>query len=434
MSDVLVFRGVRAIDPAESLDRECDVVVERGRIARVGPGAGAGLQGPGVQEVAGADRWLLPAFVDQHVHLREPGEEYKEDVSSGLAAAAAGGYAHVCAMPNTRPVNDTRAVTELLLRRASSSVGARLHPICAITRGLEGKQLTELGELREAGAVAASDDGRCVLSSAVLLRALEYAKNFDLPLIQHAEDHVLTAGAAMHEGLVSTRLGLRGWPRVAEDTILARDVMLAAYAESRYHAAHISTAGAVEVIRRAKDQGAAVTCEVTPHHLLLTDEAITGYDPVYKVCPPLREAFDVQALRQALADGTIDSIATDHAPHSSLEKDCEFERAASGMMGLELCFPLVLGLVREGVLTLSRLIDALSTRPARIIGVTPPSLREGALAELTLVAPGETWVPAQTKLKTKSRNSPFLQHPLTGRVLLTLAGGQIVHDELGGQG
>jgi dihydroorotase len=417
----LVFRGIRAIDPGVGLDAVSDVVVEKGRIASIGPGVGSEpAQAPDARVIDGSGRWLLPAFVDQHVHLREPGEEYKETIESGLAAAAAGGFAHVCAMPNTHPVNDTRAVTDLMLNRAAQATGARLHPIGAITQGLEGKRLTEMGELSAAGVIAVSDDGRSVTSSAIMRRALEYATNFGLLLIQHAEDHELTAGADMHEGAVSTRLGLRGWPRVAEDAIVARDLMLAGYVGARYHLAHVSTAGAVELMRAAKARGLAVSSEVTPHHLLLTDAALESYDPLYKVNPPLREEADRSALVAALADGTIDSIATDHAPHSSLEKDCELSQARSGMMGLELCFSLVLGLVREHHLTLARLIDALSTRPATILGLEPPRLKAGSLAEL--------WIPAEAPLKSKARNSPFLHQKLTGRVLLTLAGGRLVFD------
>lgn len=427
-----MFRDVRAIDPAAGRDERCDVVIERGLVSRVGPGAAAPLTaGERVRVIEGRGRWLLPALVDQHVHLREPGQEYKEEIASGLASAAAGGFAHVCAMPNTHPVNDNRAVTELMLARAAECTGARLHPIVAITRGLEGQQLTELGELRQAGAVAASDDGRCVSSSAVMLRALEYARNFDLPIVQHAEDHALTQGAQMHEGELSARLGLRGWPRVAEDLIVARDLLLAEYVGARYHVAHVSTAGAVRLLREAKQRGLPVTAEVTPHHLLLTDASLLGYDTACKVNPPLREEADRAALREALADGTLDVVATDHAPHSPLEKDCEFAEAAPGLIGLELALPLLLGLVREGVLTLERLIDAMSTRPARFIGVTPPSLRPGALAELTLVDPELSWVPAETRLRSKSRNTPFLDQTLTGRALVTLAGGALVHELTG---
>ena len=431
--ELLVFRNVRAIDPAAQLDGVVDVVVERGRIQRLGRDAGAEAAGAeGARVIEGAGRWLLPAFVDLHAHLREPGHEYKEDIRTGLRAAAAGGFAHVCVMPNTKPVNDTRAVTELMLRRAAECGGPRLHPIGAITLGQRGKDLTEMGELREAGAVGVSDDGHCLMSSAVMRRALEYASHFDMPVIQHAEDHELTAGADMHEGAVSARLGLRGWPRVAEDVIVARDILLAEYVRAKYHVAHVSTHGAVRLIREAKSRGIPVTSEVTPHHLLLTDAAVLGYDTACKVNPPLREDIDVEALRQALADGTIDAIATDHAPHSTLEKDCAFSEASPGMIGLELCFGLLLGLTGTSGLTLQRLIDALSTRPAQIAGLEPPRLREGALAELVFVDPEARWTPVLERLRSKSTNTPFLKRELRGRVLLTLANGGVAFDALGG--
>jgi dihydroorotase len=427
--ELLVVRNVRAVDPTRALDEICDVVIENGRLSRVGRGAAADLASvPGARVVDGTGLWLLPAFVDLHAHLREPGHEYKEDIRTGLRAAAAGGYAHVCVMPNTKPVNDTRAVTEMMLRRAAECGGPRLHPIGAITVGQKGEQLTEMAELREAGAVAVSDDGVCVMNAAVMRRALEYAKNFDLPVIQHCEDHHLTAGADMHEGAVSTRLGLRGWPRVAEDIIVARDVLLAEYLRARYHAAHVSTMGAVRIVREAKSRGLPVTCEVTPHHLLLTDASVIGYDTYCKVSPPLREEEDVAALRAALADGTIDAIATDHAPHSALEKDCEFSAASPGLMGLELAFGLLLDLVRDGNLSLSRFVEAMSTSPARIASLEPPSLRIGRAASLTLVSPDERWVVDQAPLACKSRNTPFLRRTITGRVKMTFAEGDLVYD------
>ncbi len=427
--ETLVFRDVRAIDPRNQLDQRCDVVIERGQISAIGVGAGAPAEGSErVRVIEGAGRWLVPAFVDLHAHLREPGHEYKEDVRSGLLAAAAGGYAHVCVMPNTKPVNDTRSVTELMLTRAREVGGATLHPIGAVTVGQRGEQLTEMGDLRDAGAVAVSDDGVCVMNAQVMRRALEYANNFGMPVIQHAEDHDLTAGAVMHEGAVSSRLGLRGWPRVAEDIIIARDILLTEYTRSRYHAAHISTVGAVRLIREAKSRDLAVTCEVTPHHLLLTDASVIGYDTFCKVNPPLREQHDVEALVAALADGTLDAIATDHAPHSALEKECEFDAASPGLMGLELCFGLLLGLVRDGKVPLERLLLAMSQGPAKIVGITPPSLKLGALAELTLVDPEQVWRPSSVVLHTKQRNTPFMNQSITGRVLMTLAGGHVAFE------
>jgi dihydroorotase len=434
MQDVLVFRRVRAIDPGRQLDAEIDVVVEKQRIVRAGPGAAASLLGDAsiskdrlqVFDVPGA--LLLPGLVDLHAHLREPGQEYKEDIASGLAAAAAGGFTDVCAMPNTRPVNDTRAVTELLVHKARAIGGTRLHPIAAITVGQKGDTLTEMSDLKDGGAVAVSDDGHCVTRSDVMRRALEYATTFDLPLIQHAEDHALTAGAEMHEGGVSTRLGLRGWPRIAEDVIVARDVIIAEYVRAKYHVAHVSTLGAVRILREAKSRGIAVTAEVTPHHLLLTDQKLIGYDTACKVNPPLRETEDLLALREALADGTIDCIATDHAPHSPLEKDCVLGDAAPGMIGLELCVPLMLGLVDKGILPMHRMVDALTRAPARIVGLAAPTIAEGAPANLTLVDPNREWNVEPERLRTKSKNTPFMGHTMKGLVLATIVGGSVAFD------
>jgi dihydroorotase len=434
--DLLVITGVRAVDPSRSLDAIVDLVIERGSLTRIGAGAGtAEIQGAeGARVIDGRGHWVLPAFVDLHAHLREPGQEYKEDIRSGLAAAAAGGFAHVCVMPNTRPVNDSRAITESIVARARELGGPALHPIGAITMGQKGAQLTEMADLREAGVVAVSDDGRCVMSSAVMRRALEYAKTFDLPVIQHAEDHDLTEGAQMHEGAISTRLGLRGWPRVAEDIIVARDVLLAELTGARYHVAHVSSMGAVRILREAKGRGIKVTAEVTPHHLMLTDASVLGYDTACKVNPPLREQCDVDALREALADGTIDAIATDHAPHSTIEKDCEFAEASPGMIGLELVLPVLLSLVRSGALPLARLVDALTRAPARIVGLASPRLHEGAIAELVLVDPEASFTVDPARLRSKSRNTPFLGHALQGRVKMTIAGGRVVFEDGGTSG
>jgi dihydroorotase len=429
MQDVLVFRRVRAVDPGCSLDREVDVVVERGVITRVGPRAADGLPSSDqirVFETNGG--LLLPGLVDLHAHLREPGHEGKEDLKSGLAAAAAGGFTDVCAMPNTKPVNDTRMITELLVYKSRALGGSRLHPIGAITVGQKGEALTEMADLKEAGAVALSDDGRCVTRSDVMRRALEYASTFDLTIIQHAEDHALTDGAQMHEGKVSAKLGLRGWPRIAEDVIIARDVLLAEYTGAKYHVAHVSTMGAVRILREAKARGIKVTAEVTPHHLLLTDAKLIGYDTACKVNPPLREDEDVAALRDALADGTIDCIATDHAPHGILDKECEMSEAAPGMIGLELCVPLMLGLVEKGAFTLSRMVDALTRAPAKVASLPAPAIKEGAAASLALVDPNRSWTIEPSRLRTKSKNTPFLGQTVKGMVLATIVGGQVVFE------
>jgi dihydroorotase len=429
-TELVIVKNVRAIDPARGLDAVVDVILEQGRIQRVGPGvADAAGKAERARVIDGTGRWLLPAFVDMHAHFREPGQEYKEDITTGLSAAAAGGFAHVCAMPNTKPVNDTRAVTEMMLYRASTIVGPKLHPIGAITMGQQGKELTEMADLREAGIVAVSDDGVCLQSSSVMRRALEYAKNFGLPVIQHAEDTELVSGGDMNEGVISARLGLRGRPRVAEDIIVARDVLLAEWVGAHYHVAHVSSRGAARLIRDAKDRGIHVTSEVTPHHLLLTEEACLGYDTACKCNPPLREAEDVAAMVAALADGTIEAIATDHAPHSPMEKDCEFSLASPGLIGLQTCFGLLLGLVNRGDVKLSRLIDALSTAPAKIIGIEPPSIREGVLADLVLVDPKARYVISPSTTRSKSQNTPFMNRELVGKVLLTMASGNVVFDE-----
>ncbi len=430
MPDAFVFRRIRAIDPAQSLDAEVDVFIEGGRITRVGRDAARDIPASDrVRVIDGGGAWLLPGLVDLHTHLREPGFESKEDVASGLRAAAAGGFVDVCCMPNTRPVNDSRVVTEMLVAKARALGGVRLHPIGAITVGQKGEQLAEMADMKDAGAVAVSDDGRCVTNSLVMRRALEYAATFDIPVIQHAEDHALTEGAQMHEGAISTRLGLRGWPRVAEDVIVARDVLLAEYVGARYHVAHVSTMGAVRILREAKARGIAVTAEVTPHHLLLTDASLLGYDTACKVNPPLREPEDLDALRVALADGTIDCIATDHAPHGTSDKNVELAEAAPGLIGLELCVPLLLGLVREGALTLARLVEALTAAPARIVGLEPPALRVGARADLVMVEPRSTFTIDVKRLKSKSKNTPFAGRTVTGKVALTMCSGRIVHED-----
>lgn len=428
MSEAVVFRRVRAIDPSLSLDDEVDVVVERGRIGRIGRDAAKDLHGDRVRVIEGAGAWMLPGLVDLHSHLREPGAESKEDLASGLRAAAAGGFVDICCMPNTRPVNDCRVVTEMLVAKARGLGGVRLHPIGAITTGQKGEQLAEMADMMEAGAVAVSDDGRCVSNSHVMRRALEYASGFGLLVIQHAEDHALTEGAQMHEGAISTRLGLRGWPRVAEDIVVARDVLLAEYVGARYHVAHVSTLGAVRILREAKARGLAVSAEVTPHHLVLTDAAMLGYQTACKVNPPLREAEDLEALRGALADGTIDCIATDHAPHSELDKNVELAQSAPGMIGLELCVPVLLGLVRQGVLPLRRLVEALTSAPARLVGLQPPTLREGARADLVLIDPRARWTVEPGQLQTKSFNTPFAGRTVEGQVAMTMCGGQIVFE------
>jgi len=426
----LILKGGRVLDPSSGFDDTADVVIEGGHIKAVGRDAGTGFSAnENVRIVNVHGSWVCPGFVDLHVHLREPGEEYKEDIASGLSAAAAGGFAAVCPMPNTRPINDNRAITEMMLARAEQHGGTRLLPFGAVTKGQKGDELTEMADLRDAGAIGVSDDGLCVMNAAVMRHAMEYARTFDLLVSQHCEDHHLTKGAQMHEGARSTQLGLRGWPRAAEDIIVARDLILAELTGARYHVAHISSLGAVRLIREAKSRGLRVSAEVTPHHLLFTDETLLSYDTYCKVNPPLREAEDREALLEALADGTIDCIATDHAPHSDLEKDCEFEAAAVGINGLETAIASLLQLVRDGVMKPLRLVEALSTAPGRLIpDFEGGSLREGKRADITVIDPDLRWILSEEALRSKSHNTPLLGRELTGRPTMTVVGGAVAYE------
>jgi dihydroorotase len=420
----LVLRGGRVFDPAalRPVDQAADVRIRGGRIVEIG----RGLVAPRIVDVK--DLWIVPGLVDLHVHLREPGQEYKEDIETGTRAAAAGGFTTICCMPNTRPVNDQRAVTELIVRRAEEVGCVRVRPIGAITHGLEGKALADIAEMKEAGIVAISDDGRPVMNAGLLRRAFEYARTFDLPLVQHAEDLDLAEGGAMNEGAVATRIGIRGQPACAESSMVARDLEIVEWTGARYHVAHVSTARTVALVREAKRRGLPVTCEVTPHHLALSDEACSHYDTRTKVMPPLRTAADQEALLEALVDGTIDAIATDHAPHSPVEKDVEFECAAPGMLGLETALPIVLDFVRMGTLDDRRAIAALTGSPARTFGIPGGSLAVGAVADIAVIDPERPLTLTPDALSSRSKNSPFLGQQLAGRAVLTLVEGRAVHD------
>jgi dihydroorotase len=414
------------IDPARGFDAEADVIVANGVIARIAAGAASGA-GRDTQIVDVRGKWVVPGLIDLHCHLREPGQEYKEDIATGTLAAAAGGFTAVCAMPNTTPPNDTRAVTELIVRRAREVGAVRVYPVGAITKGLAGETLAEMAELKEAGCVAVSDDGMPVMSAEVMRRALEYARTFGLTVVQHCEDKTLSAGGAMNEGPVSTRAGIRAQPSSAESVMVARDIELCALTGARYHVAHISSAESVRLVRAAKQRGLPITCEVTPHHLTLTDEACAHYDTSAKCNPPLRTGADVTAVREALADGTIDAVATDHAPHSAVEKEVEFEQAAFGMIGLETAVPLVLELVRAGLLTPAGLVARMSTAPAAAFGLPGGTLADGAAADITVIDPEVDWTCAPEGLRSRSRNTPFAGRGLRGRAVLTVVGGTIVY-------
>jgi dihydroorotase len=420
----LVLRGGRVFDPAAArpVDQAGDVRIAHGRIVEIG----RGLVGGRILDVK--DLWIVPGLIDLHVHLREPGQEYKEDIETGTRAAAAGGFTTICCMPNTRPVNDQRTVTELIVRRAKEIGAVRVRPIGAITAGLEGKALADIGDMKEGGIVAISDDGRPVMNAGLLRRALEYARTFDLPVVQHAEDLDLAEGGAMNEGAVATRIGIRGQPACAESAMVARDLEIVEWTGARYHVAHVSTARTVALVREAKRRGLPVTCEVTPHHLALTDEACGHYDTRSKVMPPLRTAADQEALLEGLADGTIDCIATDHAPHSPVEKDVEFECAAPGMLGLETCLPIILDFVRMGSLDERRAITALTGAPARAFGLAGGGLAVGAVADLCVIDPERPVTITAEELASKSKNTPFLGQTLAGRAVLTLVEGRVVFD------
>jgi dihydroorotase len=420
---LVVTRG-RVIDPANATDSVQDVLIADGKIERVG----ARLTVPaGAEVVDAAGKIVCPGFIDIHVHLREPGHEYKETVATGTRAAAAGGFTAVACMANTSPVNDNRSVTDYILAKARDDGAVRVYPIGAVTRGLRGEALAELAELAEAGCVAFSDDGQSVMNAGLYRRAMEYVLPFGVPVISHAEDTTFGHGWAMNEGVVSTEMGLPGAPATAEDVMVARDILLAELTGAHVHIAHLSTAGAVRLVRDGKARGVRVTAEVTPHHLLLTEEAVRTFDPNTKMAPPLRTKRDTEALTEALADGTIDCIATDHAPHALAEKEGEFDHAAFGVVGLETAVAVLLDrLVRPGLLPLATLVSRLSRDPARLLGLPGGSLTPGAPADVTILDPEAQWTIDPARFRSKSRNTPFAGFTLTGGPWMTIVGGTVV--------
>ncbi len=423
-TQAIVIRGGRVIDPG-CLDATADVVLLDGKIAAVGPRVTAP---PGAREIDARGKVVAPGFVDLHVHLREPGQEYKEDIATGGRAAAAGGFTTICCMPNTSPVNDCRAVTDLIMGRAREASPVRVRPVGAISVGLRGESLAEIGEMQEAGIVAVSDDGRPVMNAELMRRALEWARTFRLPVVQHCEDLHLAAGGVMNESPVATRAGLRGQPPAAESVMVARDLELCEWTGARYHVAHVSTASSVRLLREAKRRGLPVTCEVTPHHLTLTDEACAAYDTSAKCAPPLRSARDRDALREALADGTIDCIATDHAPHGLQDKEVEFDFASFGILGLETALGLGLALVDEGVLDLPTLLTRLTVGAARCFGLPAGTLAVGAAADVVVFDPAARWRVDPARFHSRSRNTPFAGWDVRGRVACTIVGGHVVHE------
>jgi dihydroorotase len=421
----ILIRGGRLIDPSQGHDAVADILLVGGSVA----GQGANVGAPDGAEVIDATGLVVaPGLVDLHVHLREPGREDAETIATGARAAAAGGFTSVCAMPNTDPVCDNQAAVGFVLAQAHAAGTARVYPIGSVSMGQKGEQLTEFGELVAAGAVAVSDDGRPVATAHLMRTALEYARSFGIPVIDHCEDRSLAEGGAMHEGLTSTRLGLKGMPRSAEDLIVARDILLAELTGGHVHLAHMSTAGAVRLIREAKSRGVNVTAEVTPHHLTLTDVCCEGYNTNAKMNPPLREQHDVTALKEGLRDGTIDCIATDHAPHPYDAKEQEFDFAPFGVVGLETALGLAMvELVEPGTLALPELVRRMATRPAEIAHLPGGTLRRGAPADVVVFDPAASWTVEPAAFFSKSRNTPFAGRVLKGRVRWTVVGGLVVH-------
>jgi dihydroorotase len=423
MTTLFILNG-RVMDPANKRDGKLNVLVRDGKIAEI-------TQSKAVPEdatVVDAKGCIVsPGFIDMHVHLRDPGQEYKEDIASGTAAAAAGGVTSLLCMPNTEPVNDNASVTEYIIERSRAVGMVNVFPAGAISRGLSGDALADIGDMARAGAKAITDDGKPVMNGGIMRRAMEYAKAFDLPVISHCEDQSLAACGVMNEGAVSLEMGLRGIPAAAEEAMVARDIMIAELTDAKLHIAHVSTAGSVRLIAAAKERGVTVTAEVTPHHLTLTEDAVSDYDPNTKVNPPLRTEADKRALLKALADGTIDAIATDHAPHNIIDKEAGFEEASFGLIGMETMLPLVLALVHEKKITMKRAIEALTVAPARILGLFGKgSLAVGSDADITIFDPQQSWTIQADRLVSKSRNTPFDGLRVLGKVKHTIVGGKVV--------
>ena len=422
---LLIANGY-VIDPSQGVNTGRNLLIEEGRVVGLLSHSDSVSEGAEVFDATGLI--VAPGFIDLHTHLREPGAEYKETIATGAAAAVAGGWTTVCAMPNTDPVNDSPAVTRFIIEQAQRARLANVFPIGALTKGCDGVELSEMGEMKAAGIVAVSDDGRPVPTAGIMRRAMEYANGFDLPVVDHCQDLSLTAGGVMHEGRWSLILGLRGMPAAAEDVQVIRDCVLAKLTGASVHIAHVSTRGALDAIRRAKELGLPVTCEAAPHHWTLTDEEVAEYDTNTKMSPPVRSGDHVAALLEGLRDGTIDAIATDHAPHHADEKALEFDLAPFGITGLETAVGLAFDLVNQGVIDLERLISLCATNPSRIFNLQQRgTLAENAHADVTILDPACEWVFDVASSKSKSRNTPFHGRSMTGAAVATIVGGRVVY-------
>lgn len=420
-----LLKNGRIIDPANGIDTVADLLIENHTISKVNPDSLPDQ----VETIDITGKLVFPGFIDIHVHLREPGEEYKETIQSGAQAAAAGGFTAVACMPNTQPVLDSEQGIALVMHKAKNAL-IRVYPVGAISKASHGESLADFGEMQKAGAVAFSDDGRPVADSQLMRRAMEYASNYKATIISHSEELSLSRNGTMNEGTTSTRLGLIGIPRVAEEIMVYRDISLAGYTGHNMHLAHVSTKESVSLIRRAKENGIPVTAETAPHYFSLTEEAIGRYDTYAKMSPPLRSQEDLLAIKQGLQDGTIDVIATDHAPHSDMEKMVEFDQAANGIIGLETAIPLTLKLVKEGVIDFTRMAELMSVNPAKILGVPGGTLANGTPADITVIDPEKAFTYERQTVVSKSTNSPFLGWDFTGKAVLTMVGGNIVYNDI----
>ncbi|MGP8153361.1 MAG: dihydroorotase [Smithella sp.] len=428
----LLLTGAKIIDPAQNIDSRMDIFVEDGKIANIGTDLSKSLKSKSSEKITKiidlAGMILVPGLIDIHTHLREPGFEYKETIASGAAAAVAGGFSSIACMPNSNPVNDNRSITEFIKRKAIEAALANVYPIGAISKDSAGVQLTEFWDLKEAGIVALSDDGKPVMDAALMRRALEYAFSLQLPVISHCEDINLSSGGLMNEGYYSTILGLSGIPGIAEEAMVARDILIAEFTKTCVHIAHVSTAGSVGLIRNAKKRGLKVTAETAPHYFTLTDEALQSYNTNFKVTPPLRSEKDVTAIKEGLSDGTIDVIACDHAPHGRTDKEVEFEYAANGISGLETSLSLSLSLIRNKTLNWPGLIAKMSVNPARILNLPKGTLEPGADADITVIDPLLKWTVDVQAFRSRGKNSPFHGWEMQGKTIFTIVGGEIKYD------